>query len=188
MTIDFPKNVGHIADYESCKNFVYKKLVRNTVDKAEWENYLLDACQLWPTAASYLHKLARDKTRWGSPWRYEHFTAGYESSSPVEGSFSSFQRYVGDDPLSFVGVVQRSCRKDREKLQEERVFTNRDNISRTDQYKYLFAKSRHQPQIVCLGNYFFQLLGRSFLNDLLCYDLPSFENKGICRNCRCCYD
>ncbi len=132
MTIDFPKNVGHIADYESCKNFVYKKLVRNTVDKAEWENYLLDACQLWPTAASYLHKLARDKTRWGSPWRYEHFTAGYESSSPVEGSFSSFQRYVGDDPLSFVGVVQRSCRKDREKLQEERVFTNRDNIGRTD--------------------------------------------------------
>lgn len=132
MTIDFPKNVGHIADYESCKNFVYKKLVRNTVDKAEWENFLLDACQLWPAAASYLHKLARDKTRWGSPWRYEHFTAGYESSSPVEGSFSSFQRYVGDDPLSFVGVVQRSCRKDREKLQEERVFTNRDNISRTD--------------------------------------------------------
>lgn len=132
MVIDFPKNVGHITDYESCKDFVYSKLVRNTVDKLEWENYLLDACQQWPATASYLQELAKTKERWAAPWRYEHFTAGYESSSPVEGSFSAFQRYIGDQPTSFVGVVQSHVRKDREKLQEERVFTNRDNIARTD--------------------------------------------------------
>jgi len=50
----------------------------------------------------------------------------------VEGSFSAFQRYIGDEPTSFVGVVQSHVRKDREKLQDERVFTNRDNIARTD--------------------------------------------------------
>ena len=48
MTIDFPKNLGHITDYESCKNYVYNKLVRYTVDKREWEDYLLDACLQWP--------------------------------------------------------------------------------------------------------------------------------------------
>ncbi|KAL7490418.1 hypothetical protein ACHAWT_000014, partial [Skeletonema menzelii] len=72
------------------------------------------------------------KERWGAPWRYEHFTCGYESSTPVEGSFSAFQRSIGPNPVSFVGVVQSHVRKDREKLQEERVFTNRDNIARTD--------------------------------------------------------
>lgn len=132
MTIDFPKNVGHIPDYDSCKDYVYNKLVRNTVEKPEWENYLLDACRKWPAAASYLQELAKTKERWAAPWRSEHFTAGYESSSPVEGSFSAFQRYIGDEPASFVGVVQSHLRKDREKLQQERVFMNRDNIARTD--------------------------------------------------------
>ena len=132
MTIDFPKNIGHIPDYESCKNYVYNKLVRYTVDKVEWENYLLDACLQWPKAASYLQELAKTKERWGAPWRYEHFTAGYESSSPVEGAFSAYKRSLGEGPTSFVGVVQCHVRKDREKLQEERVFTNRDDIARKD--------------------------------------------------------
>jgi len=132
MVIDFPKNLGHLPDYESCKSFVYNKLVRNTVDKQVWEDLLLEACQKWPDAATYLHELATSKQRWGAPWRLEHFTCGYESSSPVEGSFSAFQRSIGPEPLTFVGVVQQHVRKDREKLQQEKVRTLREGINCLD--------------------------------------------------------
>ena len=91
MTIDFPKNVGHVHDYENLKEFVYNSLARTTTYTEHWESLLLEACRLWPTAATYLQTLARDKTRWGSSWRLRHFTAGYEASSAVEGSFSAFQ-------------------------------------------------------------------------------------------------
>ena len=30
MTIDFPKNLGHLPEYEAVKSFVYDKLVHNT--------------------------------------------------------------------------------------------------------------------------------------------------------------
>ena len=30
MTLDFPKNAGHISDYPNCKNYVYDRLVNNT--------------------------------------------------------------------------------------------------------------------------------------------------------------
>ena len=121
MTIDFPKNLGHLPDYESIKAFVYSKLVDNTVDKSQWDEYFLEACRTWPKAAPYLNELALTKHRWGAPWRREHFTAGYKSSSPVEGSFSAFQNALGDAPQSFVGVVQASVRKDKEKMKEEQI-------------------------------------------------------------------
>ena len=119
MTIDFPKNLGHIPSYEEVKSYVYNNLVRNTSSKDEWEMHLQHACRTWPAAAKYLQELAREKHRWGAPWRLEHFTCGYEASSPVEGSFSSFQRAIGDSPKSFVGVVQTHVKKDIEKTQEE---------------------------------------------------------------------
>jgi len=121
MVIDFPKNLGHLPDYESVKAFVYSNLVYNTVDKHEWEEYLLQACRTWQKAAPYLNELALTKHRWAAPWRKEHFTAGYKSSSPVEGSFSAFQNGLGGSPESFVGVVQTSVRKDVEKLREEQL-------------------------------------------------------------------
>ena len=120
MTIDFPKNVGHVPDYENLKEYVYSNLVRNTTLKDLWEQFLSEACRLWPTAAEYLQVLARERTRWGAPWRLENFTVGYEASSAVEGSFSSFQRALGDAPKSFTGVVQCHVQKDMEKLREEK--------------------------------------------------------------------
>ncbi|KAL7535172.1 hypothetical protein ACHAXR_006319, partial [Thalassiosira sp. AJA248-18] len=45
---------------------------------------------------------------------------GYEASSPVEGSFSAFQRALGNVPRSFVGVVQEHVKKDIQKNTEER--------------------------------------------------------------------
>lgn len=119
MTLDFPKNLGHIPSYEEVKSYVYNNLVRNTSNKAEWEMHLQHACRTWPAAAHYLQELAREKHRRGAPWRLEHFTCGYEASSPVEGSFSSFQRAIGDSPRSFVGVVQTHVKKDIEKTNEE---------------------------------------------------------------------
>ena len=120
MTIDFPKNLGHLPEYEAVKSFVYDKLVHNTTSKVEWETYLAQACRDWPRAANYLQDIAKEKHRWGAPWRLEHFTLGYEASSPVEGSFSSFKRAIGDEPKSFVGVVQEHVKKDVEKTQLER--------------------------------------------------------------------
>ncbi len=119
MTTDFPKNLGHIADYENLKDFVYDKLMRNTVSKYVWEEHLSEACRLWPAAAKYLQELAKEKTRWGAPWRLEHFTVGYEASSPVEGSFSAFHRALGDESKSFTGVVQTHVQKDLDKTKEE---------------------------------------------------------------------
>ena len=101
MTIDFPKNLGHIPSYEEVKSYVYDNLVRNTTSEAEWEMHLQHACRTWPRAAQYLQELAREKKRWGAPWRLEHFTGGHEASSPVEGSFSALQRAIGDSPKSF---------------------------------------------------------------------------------------
>lgn len=125
MTIDFPKNLGHIPSYEEVKSYVYDNLVRNTTSEAEWEMHLQHACRTWPRAAQYLQELAREKKRWGAPWRLEHFTGGHEASSPVEGSFSALQRAIGDSPKSFVGVVQAHVKKDKEKTeQEERQLIN----------------------------------------------------------------
>ncbi|KAL7532284.1 hypothetical protein ACHAXR_004536, partial [Thalassiosira sp. AJA248-18] len=120
MTVDFPRNLSHITEYERVKTFVYDNLVHNTVSKAAWEIYLMDACRQWPEAASYLQVIARNKHRWGSPWRLSNFTMGYEASSPVEGSFSAFQRALGNTPRSFVGVVQEHVKKDIQKTSEER--------------------------------------------------------------------
>jgi hypothetical protein len=120
MTIDFPKNLGHLPEYEAVKSFVYDKLVHNTSSKVDFEIYLAQACRDWPRAASYLQELAMEKHRWGAPWRLEHFTLGYEASSPVEGSFSSFKRALGNEPKSFAGVVQEHVKKDIEKTQMER--------------------------------------------------------------------
>ena len=120
MTIDFPKNLGHLPEYEAVKSFVYDKLVHNTTSKVDFEIYLAQACRDWPRAATYLQELAMEKHRWGAPWRLEHFTLGYEASSPVEGSFSSFKRALGDEPKSFAGVVQEHVKKDIEKTQMER--------------------------------------------------------------------
>jgi hypothetical protein len=78
----------------------------------------LEACRLWPAAATYLQELAREKTRWGAPWRLEHFTIGYEASLPVEGSFSAFQRALGDESKSFTGVVQPHVQKDLDKTKK----------------------------------------------------------------------
>ena len=44
MTLDFPKNVGHISDYPNCKNYVYDRLVNNTSSIELWEMYLAEAC------------------------------------------------------------------------------------------------------------------------------------------------
>ena len=125
MTIDFPKNLGHIPSHEEVKFFVYNNLVRNNASKPEWEMHLQHACRTWPTAAKYLQELAREKHRWGAPWRLEHFTCGHEASSPVEGSFSSFKRAIGDSPKSFVGAVQTHVKKDIERTnEEERLLVN----------------------------------------------------------------
>ena len=40
MTIDFPKNLGHIPSHEEVKFFVYNNLVRNTASNPEWEMHL----------------------------------------------------------------------------------------------------------------------------------------------------
>ena len=45
MVIDFPKNLKHILSYDSCKNYVYDHLVRNTVSKTEWEANMAHACK-----------------------------------------------------------------------------------------------------------------------------------------------
>lgn len=120
MVFDLPKNIGHLPEYDSVKSIMENQLVHNTVDKVEWENHLSDACKKWPRAANYLQHLAKNKERWGAPWRMEHFTLGYEASSPVEGSFSAFQRALGCIPRSFAGVVQQHIIKDNEKTAEER--------------------------------------------------------------------
>ena len=99
---------------------MYDKLVHNTTSKVDFEIYLAQACRDWPRAATYLQELAMEKHRWGAPWRLEHFTLGYEASSPVEGSFSSFKRALGSEPKSFAGVVQEHVKKDIEKTQMER--------------------------------------------------------------------
>ena len=64
--------------------------------------------------------MAKEKTRWGAPWRLIHFTVGCEASSAVEGSFLAFQRSLGDKPKSFTGVVQGHVQKDKDKLAEEK--------------------------------------------------------------------
>lgn len=120
MAIDFPTNLKHIANYEACKAYVYEHLVNNTVDKKEWEGYLIHACRTWPDAANYLQTLAVSKHRWGNPWRMEHFTHGMQASSVVEGSFGAFQRGLDSIPRSFVGVIQAHVKKDRNKTIEEK--------------------------------------------------------------------
>jgi len=97
----FSKNVGHIPDYKSLEEYVYTYLGHNTTCKFLWEGFLPKICQLWPMAATYLQGMAREKTRRGSPWSLEHFTIGYESSSPNEGSFLAFQTFLEQEPKSF---------------------------------------------------------------------------------------
>jgi hypothetical protein len=50
----------------------------------------------------------------------ENLTLGYQASSPAESSCSAFKRSVGDQPKSFVGVVQTHMKKDQDKMKEER--------------------------------------------------------------------
>ncbi|KAL7503363.1 hypothetical protein ACHAXN_001167 [Cyclotella atomus] len=50
----------------------------------------------------------------------ENLTLGYQASSTAESSFSAFKRSVGDQPKSFVGVVQTHMKKDKDKMNEER--------------------------------------------------------------------
>ena len=63
-----------------------------------------------------------------------HFTLGYSASSPVEGSFSAFQRALGNEPKSFAGVVQAHVKKDRDNHdQERRTMVNLSIISNDTQ-------------------------------------------------------
>ncbi len=132
MALDFPKNLKHLPGYAECKKFVYDHLVHNTVCKDEWERYLAEACRKWPGSADYLQTLAKNRDRWGSAWRLEHFTLGMEASSMVEGSFSSFHRALGESPRSFAGVVQQHVRKDEEKLHQERMDLINAKVRRHD--------------------------------------------------------
>ena len=75
---------------------------------------------MWPAAATYLQGLAREKAQWGLLWRLEHFTIGYESNSLVEGSFSAFQRFLGQELKSLTGVIQCHVQKDSDKTTEEK--------------------------------------------------------------------
>ena len=94
--------------------------------------------------------LARERTRWGAPWRLEHFTVGYEASSPVEGSFSAFQKALGDAPKSFTGVVQCHVQKDIEKIREEkRTLVNLQMLS-TDE---TLLEKRSDPAKECAKFY-----------------------------------
>ena len=128
MVIDFPKNLKHIPDYDNCKNYVYEKLVRNTVCKTEWDDHLTYCCRNWPAAAGYMQRLARCRDRLGAPWRLEHFTVGMEASSIVEGSFSAFHRFLDGIPHSFAGTVQQHVKKDNDKHAEERRDFVRANL------------------------------------------------------------
>ena len=146
MTIDFPKNVGHISGYEQLKSYVYDHLVHKTTSKEAWDNHLSEACRTWPKAANYLQEIAKSKTRWGSAWRLRHFTSGYEASSPVEGSFSSFKKYLGDEPKSFVGVVQSHVKMDAERTNEEkRTLVNLRMLAIDDE----LMESRSDPALQC---------------------------------------
>ncbi|KAL7501890.1 hypothetical protein ACHAXN_000061, partial [Cyclotella atomus] len=102
------------------EHVVKSNLVENTVDKSEWESLLSEACRKWPDAAQYLQSMTKHKERWGYLWRMENFTLGYQASSPAESSFSEFKRSIGDQPKSFVGVVQTHMKKDEDKMKVER--------------------------------------------------------------------
>ena len=146
MIIDFPANLKHIVGYNECKNFVYANLVRNTVSKIEWEYHLSHACRTWPAAANYLQTLSVTKERWGAPWRLSNFTLGMEASSVVEGSFSAFQRALGHEPRSFVGVIQQHVKKDKEKHAEEKALFLRDQVR---QHDVSLAATRSDPVNAC---------------------------------------
>ena len=61
-----------------------------------------------------------------------HFTTGYMASSLVEGSFSSFQQYLGDEPKSFVGVVQAHVWMDLQNEREEKRMVLRNDVLACD--------------------------------------------------------
>ena len=85
MVTDFPKNLKHIYDYDTCKKYVDSKLVHNNFCKEQWNQDLSHACRKWPTASKHLQDMAAYKQRWGTPWRLERYTHGVKASSIVEG-------------------------------------------------------------------------------------------------------
>ena len=96
--LGFPKSLKHILGYDSRKNYVYNQLVRNAVNKEEWEDCLRHACRGCPDATSYLHTLSITKDRWDTPCRLDHSTVGMDASSTAEGSFSVFHRALDGMP------------------------------------------------------------------------------------------
>lgn len=175
MALDFPRNLKHIVGYEECKNFVYKHLVKNTTCKITWDEHLREACRKWPSAAEYLQSLSRSKERWGAPWRMECFTLGMEASSAVEGSFSGFQRYVGE-PQSFVGVVQQHIQKDNDKISEERRSRVKAEVSRhDDQLISQRTKSANECATVCSN----KVVEQFIVTNLQAQEYEFHENENL---------